>query len=153
MKIIKSRLWKHLGLITTILKNSPPLDPSVIIFNPQVYLIKKRKIISFLTLKKYDKFYELKTAYTYPGYRNKGYAMKLVKYATSDVSSDFLIQCDSKLEKFYNKCGFKRTNKMSFLFHIREKLFNFLLSIVFGYKIMTMRKKQLKPHFSKNASV
>ncbi|MBI2135610.1 GNAT family N-acetyltransferase [Candidatus Woesearchaeota archaeon] len=141
MKITKSKLWKHPGLMATILKNSPPLDPSVILFNSEVYMIKKGSIISFLTLKKYDGFYELKTAYTYPGYRNKGYAEKLVKKVLSTTDSDLFLQCDSKLEKLYKKCGFKKTDKMSLLFRIRENLFNLFLSRIFGYKIITMRKK------------
>ncbi len=139
-KIIKSRLWRRPKLIIAILKNSFPLDPSVILFNPRLYLIKDRTIKSFLTLKKYNGFYELKTLYTFPGYRGKGYADKLLRYVISDISKNLVLQCDSKLEKFYLRYGFKRTKMYSTAYSLREKLFNVFLSKIFGYKIITMRK-------------
>lgn len=121
----------------TIIFNSPPLDPSVILFNPNTYLlIKNKEIVSFLTLKKYKEFYELKTLYTYPKNRGKNYASKLIKNAIRK-NKKLALQCSEHLENFYKKFGFKKTED---IFKTRRFLFNTLLKSATKYKIIAMRK-------------
>ena len=136
MKIIKSKLWKQPDIVKTIFKNVPPLDPTVLFFNPNVYFIrKKNKIVSFLTVKNHKNFYEIKTLCTIKNHRNKGYSSKLL--STNFKNSELVLQCDKKLESYYKKFGFNETKK---IFGIKTSLFNIFLRSLLGYKLITMQK-------------
>lgn len=139
-KIISSRALGYPQVIWTILKNTPTLDPLVIIFNSKILCVsKKNKVISFVAIKKYPRGYELGTVYTYPKWRNQGHASLLIRQAIKLYSPIGLL-CKRKMIPYYQKFGFKDSNNCGKIINLRRKLFNFFLQPFTGYPITSMIK-------------
>ena len=145
-KIISSRVLGYPQVIWAIIKNIPTLDPLVIIFNSKMlcFLSKEGKVISFVAIKKYPKFYELGTVYTFPSWRNKGYASLLIRYAIKLYRPIGLL-CKRKMVSYYKKFGFKESAKCGAMINLRRKLFNFFLRPFLGYSIISMIHTR-RPH-------
>ncbi len=142
MKIEKTNVWKNLQVVKTILKESPVLDPLVIIYNSDLYLIKKGKeIASFLTLKKYFSIYELGTVYTYQEFRKKGFSKKLINSILLKHPEIYLI-CRPDKKKFYEKLGFRYAKNSPLIFLLRIKLWN---ALIFSdkNKLIVMQKTRM----------
>ncbi len=137
--IKESRVLLNPSIAWTIIKNTPSLDPLVILLNSKIYCLKNRgKIVSFLTIKKWKDSVEIGTVYTYPEFRNKGLAKKLIKYAIKKHKKVGLI-CKKNLVQYYKKAGFKISNSTKNRIEKRKELFNRTLSKIFGYKLAVMR--------------
>lgn len=138
MRIYKTTIWSEPTIIPTILKNTPTLDPLVIIKNSTVYIAKENNsIIGFVSIKKFHTTYELGTVFVYPDYRKKGYAEKLIAQAVQNLDHCYLL-CHPNLVPFYEKCNFHIVHNAPKTIKQRQILFNIFLSPLFGYKICVM---------------
>lgn len=137
--IKKSRVLKHPKVIWTILKNTPTLDPLVILLNSKLYYVEIRnKIASFLTIKEWKDSTEIGTVYTYPEFRSKGLAGKLIEHVKKKYKKVGLI-CKENLIPFYKKYGLKKSSSTKNKIERRKELFNKTLAKIFGYKLVAMR--------------
>lgn len=137
MKIINSRILLKPLIVFYVLKNFLILDPFVILFNCKTYFVRLNgKIISFLTIKNWYGKIKLGTVYTLPAYRKKGYMDKLLKNVLFKFENIEIV-CRDNLENFYKKYGFKKFRDKN----IKIKLFNIFLKPIFGYELISMRKK------------
>lgn len=107
MKIIKSKLWKQYPLIKAI-TCSFLLDPSILLSNPDVYVLINRKPCAYAAVVKHQDSFELKAVYTIPQNRNKGYMSALLTHVVKIRQNLFLI-CAPRLVSFYKKFGFQKT--------------------------------------------
>jgi GNAT superfamily N-acetyltransferase len=138
MHILKTTVWSEPSIIPTIIKNTPTLDPLVILMNSVVYVIKNdNRIIGFASIKKFNNTTELGTVFVYPEFRGHGYAETLIKEITNNIDSCFLL-CHPHLIPFYEKCNFRTTEKSPAIIRLRQKLFHLFLAPMFGYKICVM---------------
>ncbi len=134
-----SRVLKNPKVIWTILKNTPTLDPLVILLNSKLYYLENsEKIASFLTIKKWKDSIEIGTIYTYPEFRNKGLAGKLIRNVIKKYKKVGLI-CKENLVDYYKKQGLKKSNSTKNRIEKRKELFNKLLARILGYKLVVMR--------------
>lgn len=140
-KIISSRVLCYPQVIWTIIKNTPTLDPLVIIFNSKMLCCSSKdgKVTSFVAVKKYSRGYELGTVYTCPIYRNKGYASLLIRQAIK-LHKPIGLLCKRKMVSYYKKFGFKESKNCGTMINLRRKLFNFFLRPFLGYPIVSMIK-------------
>ncbi|MGV8142074.1 MAG: GNAT family N-acetyltransferase [Candidatus Pacearchaeota archaeon] len=137
--IKSSRVLLHPKVVWTILKNTPTLDPLVIILNSKLYYIEKNeKIASFLTIKEWKDSTEIGTVYTNPEFRNKGLAKKLISNIVKKYKKVGLI-CKNELIPFYEKQGLKKSNLVTNKIEKRKDLFNKTLSKILRYKLYVMK--------------
>jgi GNAT superfamily N-acetyltransferase len=138
MRIYKTTLWSEPSIIPTIIKHTPTLDPLVVIMNSDVYIAKENNTtIGFVSIKKFKHTIELGTVFVHPEFRGRGYAETLIKESTNTIDSCFLL-CHPDLIPFYEKCNFRTTEKSPTIIRLRQKLFNFFLAPIFGYRICVM---------------
>lgn len=127
MKLLKTTVWSEPSIIPTIIKNTPTLDPLVILMNSVVYVIKNHnRIVGFASIKKFKNTIELGTVFVYPEFRGHRY-----------IDSCFLL-CHPNLVPLYEKCNFRTTEQSPAVIRLRQKFFNFFLAPMFGYKICVM---------------
>ncbi len=137
--IKESRVLKYPKVIWTILKNAPTLDPLVILLNSKLYYLEnKGNIESFLTIKEWKDSTEIGTVYTYPEFRNKGLARKLIKSVIKKYKNVGLI-CKENLIPFYKKQGLKKSSSTNNKIEKRKELFNKTLGKIFKYKLVVMK--------------
>jgi len=136
--IKEARILKKPKIIWTIIKNFPTLDILPIFQNAKLYYIEKnKKIISFLSIKKWKDSTEIGTVYTHPNFRNKGFSRKIIKFAIKKYQKVGLI-CKENLIPFYKKVGLK-LNSTKNQIEKRKNMFNKYLANIFGYKLVAMR--------------
>ncbi len=137
--IKESRVLLNPSIVWTILKNSPTLDPLVIPLNSKLYYIEfKKRIVSFLTIKEWKDSTEIGTIYTYPEFRNKGLAKKLIKYAIKKHKKIGLI-CKKNIIEYYKKTGLRISNSTKNRIEKRKALFNKFLAKIVGYELIVMK--------------
>lgn len=137
--IKQSRVILKPRVILTILKNTPTLDPLVILLNSKLYYVERgNKIASFLTIKEWKDSTEIGTVYTYPEFRGKGLAGKLISNIIKKYKKVGLI-CKENLIPFYKKYGLKKSNSKSNKIEKRKELFNKTLAKIFRYKLVVMK--------------
>ena len=133
MQIIESKVWSKLEFVFLIIKER--LDPWPIFKNSKVFaLYDKNNLISFCTVKSWNKSVELGTLVTKKAYRGKGYANKVIKYFLNKYPSSY-VTCHLSLENFYNKFGYKRVEKAPYKIYQRIKFAN-----LFGYRYIIMKR-------------
>ena len=109
MKILEIPLWSKPRIAFTILLHFYQLDPSVILTNPRLYCLSKgEKIASFATIRKHKNASEIKSVFTFPIYRNKGYAKKLIASIVKKEKNVWII-CERDLAPFYESIGFRES--------------------------------------------
>ncbi len=137
--IKESRVLLNPSIVWTIIKNTPTLDPLVIPLNSKLYYIKiNNKFASFLTIKKWKDSTEIGTVYTYPEFRHKGLAKKLIKYVIKKHKNVGLI-CKKNLVEYYKKTGLRISNSTKNRIEKRKDLFNKLLAKIVGYELVVMK--------------
>ena len=140
MKIEKTRVWNEKKVVWTILKETPTLDPLVLIKNSDLYTIKKEgEIVSFLTIKNVGKHIALGTVYTFPDYRKKGFMKSLIKKVLRNRNEIYLI-CYSEKNSFYRKFGFVLQDKSPWSFRIKKFLGNIFIAPYSGKKLIVMKR-------------
>ena len=139
--IQKSTVWKTPKIIFHILRNSNVLDPFVILYNSPAYIYRKDKeLVAFVTIKSFFGVEELGTVYTLPSFRDQQRMKKLLKdvFTKHDKLS---ILCSKGMIPFYEKFDFVEEKQCGFWFTFRRNLFNILLRPIFGYQLVSMRRK------------
>ncbi len=143
--IKSSRLWIHPSIIWTIIKNTPTLDPLVILLNSKLYYIENKenhKIVSFATVKKWSDCIEIGTVYTNPQHRGKRLAGKIISKIKKDYGTIWLL-CKKELIKYYKKQSFKVINKAENSIGKRQRLFNDTLGKILKYQLVVMMNKKV----------
>lgn len=140
MRIIETTFWSEPRTVLIIIKNFFVLDPSVLLHNPALIMLKDRqKIISLCTLVHHASCYELKSVYTRPEYRNRGYACRVIKKAIQKQKENYLI-CKEDLKSFYAKMGYKRQNAAPFPLSWRRTFYNTLIKPFIRTELIVMKK-------------
>ncbi len=141
-QIYTSCIWKQPSIAREILRNFPTLDPLAILFNSKVYFVKEENsIISFVTVKKFFKTYELGTAYTYPKFRKKGYISDMVSHVLEKYDQLSLL-CKPNLVSFCKELGFYECSQCDMIINIRRTLYNLFLAPLTGSTITSMKYKR-----------
>ena len=116
MEIVISKLWYNPRLVLKIIKNFRKLNPFIIFSNPKIYVVRQgRKTPSFVLIKSWKNFNEIKSLYTEPQWRGNGLATKLLGEVINDHERLYL-RCSLKLEKFYTDLKFVRVKTSFFPF-------------------------------------
>ncbi len=137
--IKQSRVLSKPSVIWTIIKNTPTLDPLVILLNSKVFYIEKNKeIVSFAAIKKWKDCIEIGTIYTTPKYRGKSYAREIIEKIRKEYRIIWLI-CKKEMIKYYKKQGFKIINHAQNKVGKRQRLFNKTLGKILRYKLVVMK--------------
>lgn len=111
MKILEKSLWSEPRIVLTIFLHFYQLDPSVIFLNPKLYcLVKEGKIVSFATIRKHKNALEIKSIFTFPSHRARGYAKKLITSISKKEKNVWII-CKKSLVPFYESIGFRESIK------------------------------------------
>lgn len=138
MNIHSTKLWENPQIICTILLNITKLDLTVIFGNPNLYLLKnKSEIRAFGIIKQRRNYQELKSIYTYPKFRNKGFMLKLI--AKISKNNKLYLVCTNNLESFYNKSKFKKTNEKPIALKWRCKLYNLFINPISKKNLIIMK--------------
>lgn len=125
----------------TILKNTPTLDPLVILKNTKVYIgYDKEHMVGFLSIKQFGNMIEMGTLYVYPEFRGNGYAEWLVEQAKKDYLELYLL-CSPSMFKMYTNYGFVSVDQPSGIMKLRKKLFDLCIAPLVGYHILVMKTK------------
>lgn len=134
MKILEIPLWSKPRVALTILLHFYKLDPSVIFTNPKLYcLFKGENITSFATIRKYKNASEIKSVFTFPIYRNKGYAKKLITSIVKKEKNVWII-CERGLAPFYESIGFRESiNHIPLYLKLLKKYLPFLKLVPMRY--------------------
>ena len=137
--IIKSQIWKHLDIISIILKNIPTLDPFVIFSNIPVYILyKDNSMVGFVCIKKWDHIIELRALYVFPKNRGNGYAKLLCVQVTQEFPGVYLL-CRPDLIPLYSQCGFSIVSNPIGVMKTRQRLNTWFIAPFTGYKIIVMK--------------
>ena len=140
MRIRKAKVWNKFKIVSVILKETPTLDPLVLVWNSDFHYIEyKNEIVSFLTIKRYGPYYELGTVYTFPKFRNKGFMKKLVKFVLSRKRKIFYLICYEDKKRFYQVFGFRQVQNSPWIFRYRAKLRNYFLKPFSRKKLIVMK--------------
>lgn len=140
MKITRTRVWNEMEAVWTILKETPTLDPFVLVQNSELYVLKKKsKVVSFLTIKRLGKYEALGTVYTFPKHRKKGLMRKLIKKALKNRRNVYLV-CYTDKSGFYKRFGFSLDKNAPWLFRLRRLLGNIFIAPIIGKKLVIMKR-------------
>ena len=144
MRIVRSKLWKEPRIAGMIIRNSPVLDPTILLDNPTIYfIVKKDELVAFLAIKKHSRVYELKSVYTCLSYRNKGYMRILINLAVKEHPHIYLI-CKSNLVHFYKKFGFYETDIAPPILLFKRNLFNLFCFLFDTRAVILIKTQQIK---------
>lgn len=142
MNIIKSTILRHSKIIWTILKNTPTLDPLVIIKNSKVFVgYEGKDIVGFLSVKQFGDITELGALYVFPEFRRRGYAEQLFYQAKKEYSEIYLL-CTPKMSEIYNRYGFSNVDHPTGTIKFRKKLFDIFIAPMVGYRIVVMNNSK-----------
>lgn len=140
MRIIRTHLWKHPQVILTILNPLNKLDPLVILSNAELFILVDKNIVGFAAVKHYNsKIREIKSVYTYPQYRSKGYAKKLISHVSKRYPNIYLV-CRAPLVTYYEKLGFKQALKSPKQISSKVKLWNLFFGSFHSLQALILKK-------------
>ena len=139
MRISTTTFWKSPPLIALLLINLLALDPTVLFKRHTLFILKKkRKPLAFCTLVKHESCSELKSVYTLPRERGKGYASKVIKKALVRKKGVYVV-CKSSLVSFYTTKGFRPVKQAPFALRWRKRFYDTFLAIIFGEQLAILR--------------
>lgn len=141
MNIIKSTVLRYPKIMWTIIKNTPTLDPLVILKNAKIYIgYDQGNMIGFLSIKQFGSITELGTLYVFPEFRRRGYAEQLSDQAKRDYPELYLL-CTPGMSEIYGKYGFIVVDHPVGIMKLRKKLFDMFIAPIVGYRIVVMKNK------------
>lgn len=141
IQVKRSKVLRHPKLILTILHHTPTLDPLAIVLNSDLFYVEgfNGEVAAFVTLKKFGPMNELGTVFTYPAHRGNGLSTALLNVVLPQFNEVYLL-CKPDLEGFYGKLGFEICHTGHRNIIPRRNLFNRWLGLLFGYKLLAMKR-------------
>lgn len=141
MTTITSTIFHFPKIIGTIIKNTPTLDPLVIVLNAEVFVgMQNNQIIGFVSIKKFGTTIEMGTLFIYPEFRKQGHAEQLLKEVLTTYPNMSLL-CKPDLVDFYSRFGFSTVDQPTGVIKLRKKLFDFFIAPFTRYRIVVMETK------------
>lgn len=143
-KIITARAWKYSTICKFILHSFPKLDILAALFNSKMHLLVNEhgKIVSFLRILHKKDVDELGVLFTPPKYRKNGYAKQIISYVLNHTEKPVVILGNSKYVGFWQKLGFKKTNKSTcWRMNLKKNSFNIFCTPFMGYKMVVMKNE------------
>jgi GNAT superfamily N-acetyltransferase len=138
--IIRTSLWSRPDVISVILNPWSKLDPTVLFSRTELFLLYNHNCLcSFACIKHYSSSVkEIKSVYTYPKFRNKGHARKLLSHLRRRYQHAYLV-CRAPLVSYYNKNGFTKTSKQPREIFSRVSLWNSLFGAYPSLRALILR--------------
>ena len=143
MELIKTTAWKSkkfMGLVIKQIISKEPLDPWPAVKNTPLFILcDKKKQVSYCTIKSWKNGSELGTCVTEEKFRGKGYSSKLITEVLKNYEHMY-VTCETKLEGFYNKFGFKKIKEGPYPIKQRLGIVNLYNKIFGGKKYITLER-------------
>ena len=127
LSVQQSRLWRKPKVMFNIIKHVFVQDPLPIFGNAKVYFYRNGAgIVSYCTLTEHKNYQQLRDVFTFPDYRLRGNASRLIREVLSPKKHPTFLICKTKTISFYRKIGFQETKILPFRVLLRLKAGNTL---------------------------
>ena len=139
MTITLTRLWQEPSVALNILRHFYIQDVDSLFTNDLLYTLRDHgRIVSYAVIRRRKRYDRLKSVFTFPEHRGKGYAKALLKCVLRDAYQPVILTCRTRLIGLYASVGFQPSQKLSLGVRLRLLLINEFASSLYDIRVHAM---------------